>query len=351
MHHDKPTPLVSILLATYNGEAYLEEQINSLLLQDYPNIEIIACDDASTDNTFEILLQFEKYTNFHIYRNAQNLGYIKNFEKLIELSNGDFTAFCDQDDIWHENKISALISIAEDTGCGLVYSDAVVIDRDGNVIHSSLRKSQNIEFVDQSFQSFYFYNCVTGCTSLARKNVIINFLPFPDGIIVHDWWIAFCFARIDRIRYTHEKLIRYRLHNTNQVGINRVSYKKIFKSFLLGIMNPTRVLKHKKHLRLWQKRYLDYFSACMAFEKANNRDSTKTEAMITWANNLDSSVFMHREFRFFMKTPETFSILPQNLRFIALISRLISFKSLNLIFYCMLLLWATALYLVISSLI
>src|SRR5215468_9284257 len=92
-------PLVSIALCTYNGEKFLQKQLDSLLEQTYPNIEIIAVDDASTDNTWRILMNSAKrYSNkLKLYKNEKNLGYSLNFERAIKLCRGDFIALSDQD--------------------------------------------------------------------------------------------------------------------------------------------------------------------------------------------------------------------------------------------------------------
>src|SRR5581483_6393778 len=102
-------PLVSIALCTYNGEKFLRKQLDSLLLQDYNNIEIIIVDDRSTDNTWHIVQEYaKKDTRIFAYRNHQNIGYIRNFEKAILLCRGDYIALADQDDIRESRKIQIL---------------------------------------------------------------------------------------------------------------------------------------------------------------------------------------------------------------------------------------------------
>src|SRR5688500_10348209 len=94
-------PLVSIALCVYNGEKFLREQLDSLVNQSYPNIEIIASDDRSTDASLLILQEYaDRYPYFKFGQNEQNLGYVKNFEKVISLCSGDLIALSDQDDIW-----------------------------------------------------------------------------------------------------------------------------------------------------------------------------------------------------------------------------------------------------------
>src|ERR1700722_18799619 len=95
------TPLVSIVLCTYNGERFLSQLLDTLVTQTYPNIEIIAIDDCSADSSFAILAEYAlKYTQFRIYRNEKNLGFAGNFEHAITYCRGELVAFCDQDDLW-----------------------------------------------------------------------------------------------------------------------------------------------------------------------------------------------------------------------------------------------------------
>ena len=122
--------LVSIALCTYNGEAYLKEQLDSLIDQTYPNCEIIIVDDCSKDGTVDILKQYaNEYPQIKLYINSENLGYTKNFEKAINLCNGEYIALCDQDDIWDKNKISIMIHRIGDNiliyYCGALFAAAI----------------------------------------------------------------------------------------------------------------------------------------------------------------------------------------------------------------------------------
>jgi glycosyltransferase involved in cell wall biosynthesis len=98
--------LVSILLATYNGSGFLRDQLDSILKQSHSNLEIIICDDASTDSTWEILMSYaEADERIRLFRNHDNIGYNKNFASMVSKASGEYIAFSDQDDIWHVEKI------------------------------------------------------------------------------------------------------------------------------------------------------------------------------------------------------------------------------------------------------
>src|SRR5215210_4494281 len=135
-------PLVSIVIATYNGERFLRPQLDSLLQQTYSNIEIIAVDDCSSDNTLDILKEYQKkHKNFQVYKNEKNIGLIKNFEKGIVLSKGDYISICDQDDIWHLHKISRMMSEIGD--CCMVYCDSEIIDENESPLNKKLSDFKN----------------------------------------------------------------------------------------------------------------------------------------------------------------------------------------------------------------
>ena len=118
-------PLVSVVLATYNGEKFLAEQLSSLLQQSYERLEIIAVDDCSTDNTVQILQEHAvRFLNMKVFVNEKNLGFIKNFEKGCTLTTGDLIAFCDQDDYWDKDKIKKQVQAIGNHA--IVYCDSFV---------------------------------------------------------------------------------------------------------------------------------------------------------------------------------------------------------------------------------
>ena len=129
--------LVSIAMATYNGARYVRDQIESLLAQDYPIHEIVVCDDGSQDGTLDILREYES-PSFRVFLNESNLGFIKNFEKACGLCEGDYIALCDQDDVWTTNKISTLVEFMQSRGLSGAFSDAFLVDAEGETLNLSL---------------------------------------------------------------------------------------------------------------------------------------------------------------------------------------------------------------------
>src|SRR6056297_807393 len=122
---------VSIAMATFNGQDYIEQQLNSIFSQTVLPDEIVICDDGSTDSTYEICSRLAASAPFSvkIFRNAENLGYTKNFEKALSLCSGEIIFFSDQDDVWYPEKIQKMLEpFKQDNDVGLVYSDALVVD-------------------------------------------------------------------------------------------------------------------------------------------------------------------------------------------------------------------------------
>ena len=223
MKIEKNLPLVSIAMATYNGEKFLKEQIDSLLNQSYKNIEIVIVDDCSKDNTVNIVKEYQQQiANIKLLVNEKNVGVSKTFEKAIENSNGEFIALCDQDDIWMLEKIETLMSAVgkEDA----YYSNSLLVDEAGN--------SMNIEFKSimkmQSYYSgapFLLSNCVPGHTILVKTSFVKTLLPIPANTLF-DLWIGFAAAATNGIKFIDKILVHYRQHSSNAVGTRKSANKK-----------------------------------------------------------------------------------------------------------------------------
>ncbi len=215
---------VDILLATYNGEKYLEAQLDSILSQTYTNFRLLISDDSSTDSTKDILEKYKKIDNrIEVFYQENNLGVVKNFEFLLNKVENRYYMLSDQDDIWKEEKIEKSVNKLEKTGAGLVYSDLEVVDENLNVIYESYWKLKG--FTKRAnkyntFESFYLNNYVTGCTIISRKEFIKDILPLPNSskYVLHDYWITLIVSQKSKIVSIKEPLIKYRQHKNNRIG-------------------------------------------------------------------------------------------------------------------------------------
>jgi glycosyltransferase involved in cell wall biosynthesis len=229
---------VSVAIATYNGASYIKEQLDSILTQTYLVYEIIIVDDCSSDETWNILVQYAtNNSKIKIFRNETNLGGTKSFEKTICACRGDYIALADQDDVWLPEKIATLIEQIGDNW--LIHSDAFVVDANLNVLHrsySSLKSNLNGDFV-----KYLIMNDVTGCTVLFSRQLVEKCFPIPDGYYVHDHYLALMASFFNKITYCDKPLIFYRQHSANQIGSSKL-----------------------KDYAAWQKRSLDFVNSCNA---------------------------------------------------------------------------------------
>lgn len=208
--------LVSIAMATYNGEKFLREQLDSILTQTYPNLEIIICDDASTDATISILQEYaSKDSRINIFINNQNIGLVKNFEKALSLCSGEYIALADQDDIWLPKKIEILRDNIQ--SFDLIHSNTLLIN-ENSVISKKIFSSYSNKNNSNHFLDYMFDNNVTGCTALFKRSLLDDNLPFPNNVCLHDYWLAILAANKNGVTYLQQPLTYYRQHSNNQVG-------------------------------------------------------------------------------------------------------------------------------------
>ncbi|PWS31093.1 glycosyltransferase family 2 protein [Pedobacter paludis] len=217
-------PLVSIALCTYNGERFLKEQLDSIVNQTYPNIEIVVVDDGSTDQTWAILNEYaERYKSFNIYQNDVNLGYIKNFEKAIGLCTGDYIALADQDDIWLPNKIEVQVNeIGEHI---LIYHNSEFINNEGHSLNKRMSDIINM-YQGDNFKAFLFFNSLSGHESLFKKELTKYSLPFPKEIF-HDRWLAYTATNVGKLKYINQSLVKYRQHENSDTNILKLEREKV----------------------------------------------------------------------------------------------------------------------------
>ncbi len=204
-------PLVSIVVCTYNGEKYIKEQLDSLINQTYPNIEIIICDDNSNDCTIDIVKEYQKhYSNIFLYQNKENLGINKNMENGFLKSNGKYISPCDQDDVWELTKTEKLVNLIEYTKLQLVYCDGYLTDSNLNKIK---KESETFKFYKgKGAVNLIFNNCVSGHGMLFNKKLLKKALPLPTGKLYYDYWLAIHALCFDGIDYVDEPLVKFRRH-------------------------------------------------------------------------------------------------------------------------------------------
>lgn len=219
-------PLVVIVMALYNpNRIWFRELLKSVYSQTYDNLGIVIRDDASTDITVEEITEYlEEYDRkipYVIYRNEVNEGSNKTYEKLIREAEGDYIAFCDQDDVWEEDKIEALVGCLQENNAVMAYSDVKVIDNKGEIVYNSLRElRKRIEYIqgEHLISKYLYVNCTAGCTMMISGDVVEKIGDIPDGSY-WDHWTCIVAAYYGRIGYVDRQLMRYRQHGGNQSGV------------------------------------------------------------------------------------------------------------------------------------
>lgn len=248
-------PLVTIVMATYNGEKYLEEQLNSVVNQSYRSIELIVLDDGSKDNTVNILQKYAaRYPFMRVVQNDVNLGYIKNFEKGCTLANGQYISFCDQDDVWDLEKTELLMQ--EIGAHPMIYCDSALVN--GNLEplhnHSALK---NLAPFDNCLY-FATDNCVGGHALVMKKEIALAAIPFPIQM-PHDLWLAFFTTFYGSISYYNIPLVKWRQHghNITQIKKNKETKEEEARQRLAIFYNacPESFSRQKHVLSLLYKSY------------------------------------------------------------------------------------------------
>lgn len=206
---DKNLPLISIALCTYNGDKFLREQLSSILSQSYGHLEVVVCDDGSTDHTLDIVEDFAaKDARVRLYQNPQNLGFNKNFEKAISLASGEYIAISDQDDIWERDKIKLLYEHIHDNL--LIFSNSLLMDGSGQLLGGQLL--YNFSLQNKTFKAYLLHNYTTGHTCLFRREFLPYLLPLPE-VGYYDWWMGFVALYHQKIAFLDQPLTRHRVHS------------------------------------------------------------------------------------------------------------------------------------------
>lgn len=226
--------MISILMATFNGETFVSAQIDSLLRQTEQDFVLYARDDCSGDQTYSILQQYARQHpgKIIVSRSGQNSGSAKlNFLSLLNEHDDEYLMFCDQDDVWQPDKIERTLCAmrqAEQTYGRetplLVHTDLCVVDKDLTVTHPSFRTMSRLDYRRTALSSLLVQNTVTGCTAMINRALRILTANVAAQCAMHDWWLALAASAFGRIvALENEQTVLYRQHAANEVGAKDAS--------------------------------------------------------------------------------------------------------------------------------
>ena len=235
MEMDLKQEEIAILMATYNGEKYLAEQLDSLLSQTFQNWRLYIHDDGSEDRTVSVVKEYaEKYPGKIVIIYAPPTGGAKNnFLFLLKCVDAPYIMFCDQDDVWLPEKIEKTYRRMKDVEGdrpALVFTDLQVVDQDRELIAPQMSEYQKLDIDKTWVEDFLPENVITGCTVMINRKMaeLARKAEDPSRIIMHDWFMAIVAARFGLVSCVEEPLILYRQH-----GVNSIGAKKLGKDYIL----------------------------------------------------------------------------------------------------------------------
>lgn len=231
---------VEILLPTYNGGNYITALLESLCNQTFVDFTLLTRDDGSNDDTIDRMEAF--YSRLRIVRvensGRTNLGVIQGFELLITHSTAELLFFCDQDDLWNSEKCERMVNhyLENKSRYGmtpmLLFSDCELIDDNDTPAGNSFLSAINVN--TSSLSDPYYItmkNPAPGCSMAANRDLAVASVPFPTGIFMHDWWMILDASLRGRVIFIDERLVRYRVHSTNTLGLTPDRQRSFFALF------------------------------------------------------------------------------------------------------------------------
>ena len=294
--------MISIAMATYNGELFIREQLDSILTQTFCDWELIVCDDGSSDQTLSILQEYANSdSRIKIYQNEVNLGFKQNFEKAIGLCIGEYIALCDQDDIWYPNHLEILYNQIGNYSLSIGNSD--IVDVNNKYLNKRMSDTDGIYFIPKDtrkllFREFFNSNPFQGASMLLKADFAKKCLPIPTEINYHDTWISTCACLADGLIYTYDSITRYRQHNKN-VTIDshrgcKITKWELYKKY---IAKSVDLLLHKYRLetdrfvmvsvlkdRFSNTANQDFKEICLFLDHAKNHQLTIKNIYFLWTN-------------------------------------------------------------------
>lgn len=207
---------ISVCMATYNGERFVGEQLDSILSQLREHDEVVVVDDASRDGTVAAIRELAD-DRIRLEKNRRNLGVLASFERAIRAATGEVLFLSDQDDVWLPEKVTSVLSaFRRHPDVTMISTDVDIVDGDGQLLSAGFPR---VRFGDETrgrklLRNLY-KNRYLGCTLAFRASVVSHILPFPPDIPMHDMWIGMVNDIVGRTHFLDQRLVRYRRHDSN----------------------------------------------------------------------------------------------------------------------------------------
>ena len=273
-------PKVQILLATYNGEYFLREQLDSIVNQEYKFWELLIHDDGSVDDTLKILNEYENnypkkvklLNDKKIFSSAS-----RNFLHLIENRSKEAKLFClcDQDDVWHKSKLRFIIeryNSQEDKKPLLIHSDLSLIDKEGELLEKSHNKLINYQKNFITKNTSYYYNPIPGC-AMTINSALADKIFYSRYMVMHDWWILLSAMQENTtLLYIDLPLVAYRQHSGNVLGYKKNNVLILVIRLLFKIPRYISNVKkaYKQSKQFYNQSILKYFIKLVIYQVKMN---------------------------------------------------------------------------------
>lgn len=237
--------MISVCMATYNGEKYIKAQIDSILIQLMEDDELIVSDDGSKDRTIDVIESFND-DRIKLFINNHRHGVAGNFENALNHTNGDIIFFSDQDDVWLPNKIKEMSDFLRESDAEVITCSCSLTDSDLNITCYDYYGCKNP--LQKSAWGNFYKDLWLGCCMAFKRSVLKHVLPFPEHIVAHDLWIAIYAQLVLKCAYYPKPMQLYRRHEetvsfVGGVSTNRLSYK-LFYRFYLAVHLIKRIFKY-----------------------------------------------------------------------------------------------------------
>lgn len=235
---------ISVCMATYNGELYIKEQIESILLQLNANDELIISDDHSSDRTCTIVNEFNDSRIKLIINDGEN-GYTRNFENALKKSNGDIIFLSDQDDIWVDNKVEIMLKYLENSE--MVISNAKIVDSEMRIINNSHFYLYDVK---KGFWNNFLKTRYIGACMAFKRDVLEKSLPFPkhQKYCAHDFWLTLVGEAFYEVSLVETPLLLYRRHGNNASSGGEVSKNNKVMKIVIRLYAAYNLIVLKKNL-------------------------------------------------------------------------------------------------------
>ena len=256
----KPSIRVSVAMAVYNGEAYLSEQIDSILCQMTGWDELVISVDPSTDASKEIVLKYAAKDSRVRLADGPGRGIIANFTNALALAVGEYIFLSDQDDIWERHKIANTLERMTDMEAQagpeeplLIFTDLQVVEANMKPVAVSFMHFSKLDGRRTALHQLLIQNVVTGCTVLINgslKKLALEHIT-DDRVLMHDWWFAIVASAMGTISYIDEQTVMYRQHGGNIIGAkNTRSIGYIFRKMLANYELKKSIMKTTQQAQL-----------------------------------------------------------------------------------------------------